>query len=85
MPRTHGAGGIGGARLDSFIQDVLTNGWARRALCRSRVVPRVGAYVGGVYRWAYVVRYLDQVTTLMRRFEARGIEVDWPSFTDSGC
>lgn len=64
-------------RSPGLIGTLLSRDWARRGIRRGHVLPRVGAYAAGVYRWAYVVRYLHQVATLMRRLDGNGIQVDW--------
>jgi hypothetical protein len=60
-----------------LISDMLLGDWARKAIHRGRVAPRVASYLAGVSRWAYLVRYLYQVAVLMRRLESSGVEVDW--------
>jgi hypothetical protein len=63
--------------VPGLVNNALSARWARGSVNRSRVAPRLGAYGGGVSRWAYLVRYFHQVAVLMRRLDERGIEPDW--------
>jgi hypothetical protein len=63
--------------VPGLLNNALSARWARGSVNRSRVAPRLGAYGGGVSRWAYLVRYFHQVAVLMRRLDERGIEPDW--------
>ncbi|MGH7315569.1 MAG: asparagine synthase-related protein, partial [Candidatus Rokuibacteriota bacterium] len=64
-------------RLPELAGELRSAPWAREAIRRGRVTPRLAAYLMGIYRWNYVVRYLYPVAVLMRRLRENGMEVNW--------
>jgi hypothetical protein len=64
-------------RVPGLAAALLSDTWAREAVRRERVVPRVVSYGAGVERWSYLARYLHPLATLMRRLERSGLAVEW--------